>query len=201
MFKKTIALAIGLLLSFSASAGYVQYDLSGGVTGFVVQHDDDQSIAFYSLTLDNGQISTRLFPSGPFGNLTDAWTSFDHGPTNFQAYDRLTEVYVTNISVVFSQTGTAGTYTFASDVFQYRDSGFPYPLPPLQYKLTGTATQVAVDPQLAAHIDAGQGYPDGIARIVPRLIEVPEPAGLALLAIGALGALGASRRVRPVRRT
>jgi hypothetical protein len=45
MIKKLVALAATALFSVNASAGYVRYDLTGPVSGFFVQHDDDKSIA------------------------------------------------------------------------------------------------------------------------------------------------------------
>ena len=116
MIKKLLTLAATALFSLDASAGYIQYDLSGqGISGYVVQHDHDHSIAFYQIFIDTDRAAARFAAYYDGDNLTHARTRFkDGGPTNFGAFDSLSQIYIYNIALSFAPTGTDGVYGFTS---------------------------------------------------------------------------------------
>lgn len=84
--KKIFALAAGLLFSLSASAGYVGYKLDGLYSSYIIQHDDDRSIAMYDIRTPWGAYMPYDDRGYLKGNLMSAWNTFDgYGPTNFTA--------------------------------------------------------------------------------------------------------------------
>jgi len=120
MIKKVIALAASTLLSLNASAGYVQYDFSGPLgntggnpyfqTGYFIQHDSDQSIAYFNFLLPiegvarpfNMQISPQMSEGGTV--LIGETTPFrDNGPTNFSIYSNFGGDQTTSFEIVFSR--------------------------------------------------------------------------------------------------
>lgn len=198
MIKKLVALAATGLFSLNASAGWIQYNLTGPVSGFYVQSDADKSVAFYNLHVAGQYINTHFEASGPYDNLTRATNGFyDNGPTAFRVFDIQTEVYDSSMWLDFYIGDTPGTFTYWATYSQSRSPDYPsgpgiIPLHPLTAWLSGTAVASMPNPALAAFLD-DYGYPDGIPHIVPKR-TIPEPSSLALLAIGALGAAGLARR-------
>jgi hypothetical protein len=109
IIKSIIALAAGAPFSLNTSAGYVKYDLPGPLSGSIVQHDTDKSIAYFhlDLTIDGVGCPFRmnLRPQQSEGTtrITYATTSFrDQGPTNFGIYSDLGADQYTNLGVTFS---------------------------------------------------------------------------------------------------
>jgi|GEM_PF-689157 len=223
MIKKLLVLAAGAVFSLSASAAYVQYDFhyaapagSGlsGLSGILVQHDDDQSIAYFSLRLDDPNAQHVLadprerdpYQNGygqwfkPFKNegwvqITNESTYFlGNGPTNFRIADGYGGDHSTDLNVSFAPTMQGDfvyTATYSASLY------FNQPRVIFSGTVTGSATKGSIDPSLAAYLDLYGGYDPAVPRIVPTYIgpaEVPEPASLALIAAGALGAAGAARR-------
>lgn len=204
MIKTIIALAASALFSLDASAGYVQYNLTGPVSGIIVQHDTDQTMALYTLFLDidgtPNPFRMQLSPQASEGvtELTYANTHFlGYGPSNFGIYSDFGGDQRTLFEISFSG-GDEGEFEY---VAKYSSSiYFVDKFQNFAGKHTGRATVGMVDPSMALGLDYMGGYDDHLnTRFVPTYIgrnpvDVPEPGSLALLAIGAIGFLNIRRR-------
>jgi len=207
MIKKLIALAAGTLLSTSAFAGYIQYELSGPglVTEFplygpnrVVIREEDKSVAFFSIWTTNGWFR----PQDRYDTYHRNWvyettTSFTGmGPTNMYMRDLQQEEQSAQMWLLFSEGDAPGTFDYTMRVLSEAGPQSPYPLrvPIRDITYTGTATQTTVSAEFASFLDTQDQF------LIPRDIpyydptQVPEPASLALFAIGAIGAAGVARR-------
>ena len=204
MIKTIIAFATGALLSLNASAGYVQYNLTGPVSGIVIQHDTDQSMALYNLFVDIEGTWTpfrmQLSPQESEGvtQLTYATTHFlGYGPSNFGIYSDFGGDQRTLFDISFSG-GDEGEFEYVAN---YSSSIlFGNEFQKFTGKHTGYATVGIVDPLMALGLDYIGGYDDNLkTRFVPTYIgrnpvDVPEPGSLALLVAGAIGFLNIRRR-------
>jgi len=204
--KKVFTFAASVLLSFSAHAGYLQYELSGLPEGWspserntLVIREEDKSVAFFSIATDRDYF--RPQDRGDYyhqNRLLETTTSFTGlGPTNMYMRDIQLEEYTKQMWIFFSEGDTPGTYNFTMRVLTKAGPESPYPLLSLHGDVTytGTAKEVPAYPWMA-EVDQSGDYV--IARDIPYYdpTQVPEPASVVLLGIGALGAFGASRAAR-----
>jgi hypothetical protein len=202
MIKKLIAVAATSLFSLNASAAYIQYNFSGTLSGYVVQNEQDHSIAYYNFDLalvaPTGPIRLPLTPQMSEGStrITSATTYFaSNGPANLSIYsdfggDQRTWVSFDFAGATLSNLVYTGSY--ASSIYTY--SGWQN----YAGTLGGAVSVGPVNPAIVQVLDYNGGYYDGMnGAVTPTLInlnQVPEPASLALFAIGAIGAAGAVRR-------
>jgi hypothetical protein len=202
--KKILALVAGAVVSFNASAGYIQYDFQpgGNLSGYFVQNDTYNEIVFYDIRVKDQYVDTWFTPAGVNGNIYDAWrTPTQTGPTNFSVVDALTYHYVSNLVLKFG--GTGGDLAYKAWYTQVVDPTFGFPDDEnheVSVRYAGLVARSTISPDLAAELDAHGGYAENIRRWGTDIrADVPEPATLGLFAIGALGVAGAARRRRAAR--
>lgn len=208
MIKKIIALAATSLLSLNASAGYVQYELSGlggspifypgGGGRTLIIREEDKTVAYFSLLTDRDWFRPQeRMDSYHINMVYETTTSFiGLGPTNMYMRDIQLEEYSKQMWLLFSDGAAPGIFDFSMRVQRQPGPQSPYPSlgPWGESTYTGTARQVALDLNIAAYLDNSNTYviPYDIPYYDPT--QVPEPSSLALLALGAAGAAGALRR-------
>lgn len=201
MFKKLFVLAAGLLACTSAFADYILYEFApdSPVSGYFVQHEDDGSIAHFSLFMVDAAegIGVQYFPFFGDGavNLTGASTRFgSDGPTNFTLYSDYGGTLRSIFGIDFRRNALGGyDYTAVHETSLWYWDGWS----DFAGTVTGSLVRGVMFEGLAQELDSYGGYYPGIPTIVPVYLgpqEVPEPAGLALFAAGAATALGAARR-------
>jgi hypothetical protein len=205
MIKKLIAFAIGAGISLSASAGYVQYQLSGvqfedgGIaSGVFVQDSESRAILFYQLMTGGASFGNQYFVSGSYANLLSVSTNFSSpGPTSFQSYVTLNDSARATLNLDFSWNALTSTYAVhggeTSPQFDFMGNISQWNFRNIT---AGSLVEGPIDPQLQAALDAGVDF--GIKKLIPVIpqapADVPEPGSLALLAAGICGLAGLRRR-------
>jgi hypothetical protein len=201
MLKKILLLAAGAVFSLNASAGYVAYNLNGGVSGTVIQNDVTKLIVSYKLDLylpnAEAPYPTRLGFSDHQGEGSDRISSIstyfaDNGPTNFTLTSNFGGDQFTSFNLDFANGDNGGfSYTgqFSSSVYAYL--GFKN----FSGALHGGATLGTVSPGVAQYLDENGGANGSpVTYIGPT--QVPEPGSLALLGLGVLGMASLRRKQR-----
>jgi len=210
MIKKILALAATALFSMNASAGYIQYEFSGPVSGYFIQHDDDATIAYFNF---NVLIANTPSPS-PNGfrmnfqpqrsegatQITSARTQFQNdGPTSFTIYSDFGGDQRTYLDMGFRRNAQGGfeyAAAYSAAILFSTQNGMAYL--PFSGTDTGTLSVGTVNPLFAQWLDERGGYAEAVTPVIPTVFstQVPEPTSIALLAIGAFGAAGVARRRR-----
>lgn len=209
MIKKILALAATALVSMDASAGYVQYDFGEPMTGYLIQHEDNGSIADFRLDLrvagspssnpDGLGLRLGFFPTRSEGytSLSGGTTYFrNNGPTNFSLFSNYGGDQTTRLRIDFARA-TQGYFSYTGEYSAsiYYASGWQN----FSGTVSGLLAEGTVNPLVAQNLDYFGGYDEFMNRSIPTYInpnQVPEPGSLALLAISAIGAAGAARRRR-----
>lgn len=200
--KKILSLAIGILFSSAAQAGYTKYDFHGPISGFFIQHDSDKSIAMYEINAYDGKYFGHFAPSGIFSNIEASSTYRDFEmPTNFSIFSTLTNTYYQTMRLTFSLTEEVDIFRFTGKYAQDILPDFPDWGDAKNGKATfkGVVRKSYLTEEMLAHLDAEKGYMGGLDKISPTLLEgkppgfIPEPTSIALMLAGALG-VGMTRR-------
>jgi hypothetical protein len=217
MLKHVAVLGVSLALSFSASAGLIQYNFDqvswsdgGSLNGYFVQDEVSRKILHYDFTLQGGDGPQVTYtPEEPFGNLTRvSLGAYPSAPTYFEAYAMYMGGYST-VGFAFHPTADGNVFAVAGwneELYQPD----PNDLERLEHwgrtVASGFVSSGAVDPWVADYLaNLPPGAPGGIADLTPlpaqterraSAMQVPEPATLALLLAGAGGALAVRRRQR-----
>jgi hypothetical protein len=208
MFKQLVAFALAAGFSMSASAGFIQYNLTDvkmndgtSLEGWFVQDTSDRSIAFYEFR--TGAPAAQYMT--PWGSIyySRIFTAESHfygaGPTSFIFVDQMSTSYDHFIKLDFNADATSGAIMvsgFDDATPAYRIVDAPYFQPVFRDIVSGTVVEGAIDAGLLASLEAGETYLNRVVPTVPAA-PVPEPGSLALLVAGACAAAGMRRRSGP----
>jgi hypothetical protein len=202
VFKKLIMLAAASAFSLSASAAWVQYDISNvtyadtpyaAFSGLFVQDSASGGIVWFQLST----LSNQFIP-GYDSTITHVSDYVPGQPTGFVATSSINGYYDTTLGLSFVAGPVPGTFSVSPSSFEmYMDPFEPYSLVTHQI-LSGTVTVGTIAPSLLAYLeDPNSGLtvflPPNAPGPVPAPGSLPEPGSLALIGAG-LGLIGRLRK-------
>ncbi|QNA88858.1 hypothetical protein G4G28_10865 [Massilia sp. Dwa41.01b] len=116
MLKRLFAFAATALLSLNASASYVQWNVSSPeLYGYIVQNEEDLSIAYFDLTVGNANESVHNFSPNGYSDIERVSARYNNrGPSLFEIGDEDTEGLSYHIWFNFSGTNSPDTFRFIS---------------------------------------------------------------------------------------
>jgi len=195
MMTKAMVLAAAALFCTNASAGYIEYKLTGGVGGTMLMDDATKQVLYYSV--GNFKMHETAYPDH-YAVLISATTSFTGmGPTNMLFVNEwfTNERQIGRLLFSEGDPQMPGTFNYVLDAHVVPGRESPQ-FEHYDYRREGYAFHVPAEQYLVDWVTGQNPYLERINKIYPYFdpVNVPEPASLALFGAGALGLAALGRR-------